>query len=175
MEINTPPSIVYNFFSNAQEQLYSNGFQRDSEDGLVYAPQEPLSEKELRNQELINIYLSRTPNKRPLEPAPARPEPLNQPKSDEDECKDTVNGYLFLKRLLKGLVDVQINDINSSHDLLDSEFRVHYDEVTAGCDVCAQLEVRRNAIYSNGTSIIYESDVPVGDLFEVKYCEIPSA
>lgn len=153
---------------NLRSPLFENGFVRDSEDGLVYDPDFKFNDSE-PNTEFATIGGSWQ-----TEETVQRPEPVDQPKSEDDDYIDTVHGYLLLKRLLQGVIEVEINDIYSSIDLIRSEFRIHYDRIVAGCNICSMLDNRRLAIYRNDTSKLYQKGQSIRDTTNVSYCEISS-
>lgn len=98
---------------------FENGFVRDSGNGLVFRGCSPTTG-------FVNEV--------------ANSVPVDQPKSEHDDIVATVRGYLTLKRLLQDVIEVEINDVNDSDYLKNSEFRVFYDEIVALCDVCSQSE-----------------------------------
>lgn len=124
----------------------SNGFIRDSGDGLVYAP-------------------CQSSQSQP-------PKPLDQPKSEDGDNIYTVHAYLFLKRSLEGVINVVINDLSYSHDLKTSVFKETLDEVIDGCNICAQKGEQRTAFYFNKTERVYGYYETVLDLEDVEYCKI---
>lgn len=135
---------------SATSSEFDNGFIRDTGTGLVYQGCSPA------NGFITTIQL---------------PAPINQPKSDYEDFATTGYGYAALKRLLQGVVNVEIIDLNDSDDLIYAEFQ-DYDGVIAGCNVCSQLENRRKATYIGGDSKLYEPYVYVNDIFNVEGCEI---
>lgn len=130
---------------------YDNGFVRDSGNGLFYQG-----------------CLSGNENDTTDQP----PAPVNQSKSSADDIFKTVHGFLALQRLLDGVVDVEINDLDDSVYLKNSDFLEQYDTILAGCELCSRLEDQRTAHYMNESSILYQQGTSVEDIFAVKYCVI---
>lgn len=123
MKINPQQQSEYGILLDASTPLFDNGFVRDSADGLVYEPQPP---KNLTEQKFNLVFGTGGFNN---ENTSKRPKPLNQPKSGIDDYVATVNAYLALKEMLQGVVEIEINDINDSIDLLNSEFHSYYAKI----------------------------------------------
>lgn len=110
LEINDPviDDLGFKYFFKTPQ--YDNGFVRDSGHGLVYQGCSSGNEDDTTDQP---------------------PAPLNQSKSDEDHIVKTVHGFLALQRLLDDVVDVEINDLEDSESLKNSDFREQYDTILA--------------------------------------------
>lgn len=124
----------------------ANGFVRDrNETGLVYQP-------------------DALPN--------ARPEPLDQPKSNTTLVDATIKAEIRLRRLLQAQpkIGLTLYDLESTL-LKGSYFLKSYQYIHGKCNICSSLAYVRVAHYFNGLTLYFDKGQTVLNLLDVDYCE----
>lgn len=142
-----------NAHANGKVRIHAddpNGFVKDNtETGLVYQP-----------------------DARPNDANYTAPEPLKQPKSDNNTVGSTVRAEIRLHRLLTSMnIDLTSRGLGSEL-LTDSYFFYDSRNIHEGCDICFKTENVRIAYYFNETYAKFEKGQAVTNIVDVNFCQI---